>query len=479
VVGLDFADDRLAGLLDRLAGDEVWSLFERRLNQGLLRVYGLGQAPIRVDSTTASGYWQVSEDGLFQFGHSQDRRGDQLQVKIMLSTLDPLGMPLVTQVVGGQHADDPLYLPAIEQVRQSLGSGGLLFIGDSKLPSKETRAVVQQGGDFYLGPLSLTQLPQAQLLAYLEPVWSGEQALQAVMRAGADEQAQEIAVGFERQVKMSVPLGEESLQWSERRLIIRSLSQAKTSGEALQSKLERAEQALRELTHYRKGKKRFDQVAPLQKKVATILKRYQVEGLLQVDFEEHQPQGFARYRVERQFHLRVTRNETAIQAAQRQFGWRVYVTNTPPEQLSLEQAVLAYRQEYLVERGFGRLKGKPLTLSPMYLQQDQRATGLVRLLTIALRVLTLLEFPIRRKLANGQEKLAGLYPGNPKRATARPTAEALLHAFQPITLTIVTLGGQVHRHIDPLSEVQQKVLTLLDIPMSIYSSLAVGLANPP
>ena len=48
------------------------------------------------------------------------------------------------------------------------------------------------------------------------------------------------------------------------------------------------------------------------------------------------------------------------------------------------------KQEYVIERGFGRLKGKPLSLSPMYLQRDDHATGLVRLLTLGLRGLTLL-----------------------------------------------------------------------------------------
>jgi hypothetical protein len=32
--------------------------------------------------------------------------------------------------------------------------------------------------------------------------------------------------------------------------------------------------------------------------------------------------------------------------------------------LSLAQAVLAYRSEYQVERSFGRLKGRPLSLTP-------------------------------------------------------------------------------------------------------------------
>src|SRR6516164_7619015 len=109
-------------------------------------------------------------------------------------------------------------------------------------------------------------------------------------------------------------------------------------------------------------------------------------------------------------------------------------TNQSVESLSLEQAVLAYRHEYQVERSWGRLKGRPLSLTPMYVQRDDHATRLIRLLSIALRVLTLLEFVGRRQLAAEGVKLAGLYAGNPKRETDRPTAERLLEAFQDITL---------------------------------------------
>jgi len=77
----------------------------------------------------------------------------------------------------------------------------------------------------------------------------------------------------------------------------------------------------------------------------------------------------------------------------------MYSTNQPIEQLSREQAVLASRSAYLVERRLGRLKGRPLSLTPMYVQRDDHATGLIRLLSIALRVLTLVEFVVRRQLA--------------------------------------------------------------------------------
>src|SRR5437667_4782993 len=126
-----------------------------------------------------------------------------------------------------------------------------------------------------------------------------------------------------------------------------------------------------------------------------------------------------------------------------------------------------------------RLKGHPLSLSPMYVERDDHATGLVRLLTIALRVLTLLEFVVRRRLAESGSVLTGLYAGNPKRATAQPTAERLLEAFDEITLTLVTNPALCLRHLTPLSPVQLRILALLDLPPSLYTKLCGDSFEPP
>jgi transposase len=118
---LDVSDDRLAGVLAALSDDARWQAFEGAWTQQLLRVYDLQPERVRLDTTTASGYWRVTEEGLFQFGHSKDQRPDLPQVKVMLSVLDPLGLPVATDVVPGQRADDPLYIPAIARVRESMG----------------------------------------------------------------------------------------------------------------------------------------------------------------------------------------------------------------------------------------------------------------------------------------------------------------------------------------------------------------------
>ncbi len=479
-----WSDDRLALVLDALAQPEQWQRFETALNQRIIRVYQLHPQRVRLDSTTASGYWTVSEDGLFQLGYSKDHRPDLPQLKVMLSALDPLGLPLVTQVVAGKAADDPLYLPAIKQVSQSLQGHGVLYVGDCKMAALSTRAYVQAQGDYYLCPLANQQLSDQELDAYLQPVWSGERSLVAVHRATSEGEL--LAEGYEQTVVLSGEVEGQALSWTERRQIVRSVKLAEAAQAALHARLGKAQTALAQMTTHKQGKHVYRDADSLQQAAQALLKEHRVEGLLRLAIEEQVTERAVRaygsrpaaVRVEHTFHLHSEVDEAAVRAATRRLGWRVYATNHPKPTLSLEQAVLAYREEYLVERGFGRLKGKPLSLSPMYVQSDQRATGLIHLLSLALRVLTLLEWRCRQRLADQHESLPGLYAGNPKRTTSRPTAEALLQAFQLIHLSVVMLGQQTHRHLTPLSEVQQRILDLLDVSPAIYDRLGAESPKP-
>src|SRR5215470_10550045 len=78
------------------------------------------------------------------------------QIKVMIGSLDPMGMPLSTDVVSGERADDGLYLPIIERIRTGLQTTGLLFVGDCKMSALDTRAYLARHHDWYLSPLPLT-----------------------------------------------------------------------------------------------------------------------------------------------------------------------------------------------------------------------------------------------------------------------------------------------------------------------------------
>ncbi len=494
----DFTDDRLADVLRYLGQDAVWEEVEKRLGQRLIRVYDLSNDRIRLDSTSAAVYHDVEEESaLFRYGQSKDHRPDLAQFKVMLGALDPLGLPLATLVVPGDGADDPLYAPAIAQARQIVGTGGRLYIGDCKMAARKTRALLQAGGDYYLTPLPQTGATPALLRRLLEAVWKKEQPLEVIWAptvAGDDEEdtataSRLLALGFEASRERQATVDGGKLAWTERLLVIFSPSLARAGRRGLAQRLQRAEEELLALTPpRRRGCRQWAELEPLQKAAQAILRRHQVEGLLEVIYEREGAERTVRAyrdrptRTEERFRyvIGVRRQPAAIHAARRLLGWRLYVTHAPVERLTLAEGVQFYRRAPWIERDFRRLKGRPLGIRPLYVQREDHAKGMVRLLSLALRVLTLVEHVVRDSLRQAGQALAGLYAGNPKRETARPTTERLLKAFRNVVLTIVRLPGQTIRHVTPLSDLQRRILELLDLPCSIYEDLTLPTqANPP
>jgi len=476
---LDFSDDRLASILDQFSSDEAWEDFECDLNRRMLRVYDLSSETVRIDSTSAKSYTR-SVEGLLTFGHSKDHRPDLPQVKINVSALDPLGLPLTTSVVSGEVADDGLYVPEIVKVQKHLGRSGVTYIGDCKMGALATRAYIDGSGDYYLCPLSSVQVKDSTLSCLLQPVFEGTQALCVIYdeERTDDNAAVAIAEGYEYSVEQEIAQGETVYTFSERRLVIRSFAQANKKEKALRARLDKAIGAIEALNERRQGKKRFKTEEEISPVVRAILSRYRVTDLLDVTYSTTRTeQPIRRYRdrpagvrIDQSCQVQVTVHEQALQSAIALLGWRVYATNQPKDQLSMQQAILAYHAEYRIEHGFSRLKGKPLSLTPMYLSTDERIKGLIRLLMVAMRTLTLLEFQVRKTLEQTGQILRGLYPGQAGRKNERPTAELILRAFSNITLTRIRDGTRSILHITPLTPLQQTLLQLVGFQISIYET---------
>ena len=171
---LDFSDDRLSHLLKHLSKPAYWHEIERDLNERSIEIYALSQDVIRCDATTVSGELEITDEGLVQFGHSKEDPA-RPQITVMMGSLDPLGMPLATDVLSGERADDGLYLPIMERIRTGLKTTGLLFVGDCKMSALETRAYLARHQDFYLSPLPLTGATAEAMDAWItEGVTQGE-----------------------------------------------------------------------------------------------------------------------------------------------------------------------------------------------------------------------------------------------------------------------------------------------------------------
>lgn len=105
IEAVDFRDDRLGHLLQHVSKPTYGHKIERDLHARSLAVYDVPQEVIRCDATTVSGAHEVTEGGLLQCGQSTDDP-TRPQSTGMMGALDPLGMPLSTEVLSGERADD-------------------------------------------------------------------------------------------------------------------------------------------------------------------------------------------------------------------------------------------------------------------------------------------------------------------------------------------------------------------------------------
>jgi len=485
---LDFSDDRLAHLLKHLSKPQDWHGIERDLTARSLEVYAWSQDVIRCDATTVSGKHDVTDKGLMQFGHSKDDPS-RPQLTVMVGSMDPLGMPLATDVLSGERADDGLYMPLIKRIEAGVSQTGLLFVGDCKMSALGTRAYMAGRQHVYLSPLPLTGTTADAMAdwisAGMEKAKDGE--LERVVRINHREEEVLAAEGYE--VERTCCLEDSDMQWRERVLVLQSPVHAERQVQGLETRLAQAEQKLAALTPTRgRGKQQITEEATLLAAIAHVLKAQRVEGVLCLAWEQQSERhthdvGRGRGSATREQRVteksrshitRIVRQAGPIADLTQRFGWKAFVTNAPKERLSLADAVLCYRNEYRVERIFNHLKSR-LQIAPLFVKLDDQLEGLTYLLTLGVRVVTVMEFVLRQSLHNDQAKLTGLHPENRKKMTDTPTAERLLPAFSDVSLTILRTdaGEDLLRRLTPLSALQQDILRRLGLGTDLYRQLEI------
>jgi transposase len=378
-------------------------------------------------------------------------------------------------------------VPAVDRVLQIIEGLGLLFVGDCKMSALATRAYIAHLQQQYLCPLALTGETAQDLPRWIAAAGTAEHPLAAVCTLDAQGERQLIAEGYTFERSLTATVAETEHTWTEQVMVVRSERYRQVMQAGLERRLQRATAQLLALTPAPgRGKRQIPTAGALVLAANAILKQQALAGLLTYAYER-QEQRQTKYRgrgragpdrpqrviVTVRYQITaVSRQAAAIAAEQATLGWRAYGTNAPATQLTLADAVLTYRDEWLIERGFHRLKGVPLSLDPLFVKRDDQVIGLINLLSIAVRLLTLLEFVVRRQLKQNQEQLVGLIENNPKKGIHNPTTERLLKTFADVTLTIVRSPGQVIRHVTPLSALQIRILELLGLPPGVYTQLA-------
>jgi len=492
----EFNDDRLGRLLTDLGSGETAEAIEREMNAHCMRYYRLpsAQATVRIDTTSVAVHGTDDGSGVIAYGYSKDHRPDLRQFKVLMAALDPLGMPLLTQLIAGNSSDDGCYVPAYEEAIKSTGRD-IMVIGDSKMSALATRAHLHRSGSRYLTPLAMVGHTKADMEQWVDAAVTGRVSLTRVKSASADP----IGRGYEVVREQSYHDADRAVTvtWHERVLVMQSTEYARAQEVSLRQRLSTARTALTALTASKgKGHRRYITADALHATCQRILEKQAVEGLLTVTLAcEQQTRTVSAHRgrprkhalppparlveeVSYKVHTLQT-DAQALAARIARLGWRAYATNASAQEWSLQAVVLAYRGEWRIEQGFHLLKGSPLSLAPVYLTKTEHIRGLLCLLSLAVRALTLIRYTVSQALHHAHETLKGLSPAYPHVKTTQPSAAMILGAFASLTLTVVQQATQAFVHVSPLTQLQHRLLAVLQLPADLYQRIADILSTHP
>lgn len=479
----DFTDDRLGSLLSAFGDAEIWYLFMTCFSRNLLKLYGLDVKHVELDATIAQQYREVITDGLLQLGHSKQHRSGLPQIKMMLSNAAESNIPLLINTVGGNRADDGLYVPLIAQTRSVIGTTGILWQGDSKLGSLDNRYEIARFNDFYLTPASLVQLKTQTLRDYVSTHQKNDGSWTAIYLdkdiKGISEKVL-IGTGFE----VSIDITYKDLTWTERRLVVRSEAYATAQIATFNKQLNQANTQLNDLMTRKTGKPVPKSAEELLEKAKKILDKAHVTSFFTLKVEttttiktinayKETPKRIVEIK---EFTLHFEQHQELIEQHIDYLGYRVYLTNQSQAQLPLQKAVEAYRGEYKIERRIRNLKQEVCALLPLYLQKEDRIVGLVNLLTLLLQIVSVLEYRIAQSLKEEQlpekQKIAGLYQGQPTLKTANPTISKIISAMSPIMLIYAMKGHKIkEKVITNQNQVTKRIMELIKLPIDPYEIL--------
>ena len=338
----DCTDDRLANVLSMLGSPANQAILDSALTHRWIRLYRLPTDTIRLDSTSVSVYHDfdpTEQSSLLQRGHSKDNRPDLAQFKVMLASLDPLGLPLCCQTVPGNRADDPLYVPAYEAAVGAVGTRDVLVVGDCKMAALETRGHMTAHNSRYLCRL-YAPWAASEIAGWVESALEPECRANWELLEEVDARTGEIRLvaqvhTHQREQSWIDPVRRQRVEWTERVLLVRSQAywlKVRAKQEKGLDKLVRELTRLCEVPTAGRGRRHYISRTELEEEIAKRIAAAGFEGGGVVSapvVEVETVAGRSRWVVEQ---VRVGR--AAWEAHLERLGWQVCLTSTTAEQCS-------------------------------------------------------------------------------------------------------------------------------------------------
>lgn len=465
----EYFDDRLGDTLDAIYKYGIGNL-EILITRKMMEEFNIQTEICHNDTTCAQVYGECNKNRAeksikISYGYSKQYRNDLKQFVWSLSASSDSGFPLFQEAYSGNTADVDTYVEQWHHLIDVLGKKDFLFTGDSKVATHANMAHIDNHDGYFLSPLPMYASYQKALSNALD-----QHDLEALIPYKEQmNRGFEVPLTFEYEGESytfrMIILFDQGLFYRRKKSLLDRILQTRKAFEGLSGKIN---------AYKLKTKESIEQAC------LTILKKYKTKDFFQfivrndpvVTYKHARPGRPAKNAKKIEisqdhFSIEVSYDESAYTTALYRIGYYPLVTNKPANVFSIEDAMLAHKNQYKVEHLYKRSKSG-YNLEPIFLQTPDRIEAYLFLFKISLQILILMERTVRANIAERDRGLDNFMPN--KKDVRNPSIEYMLAMFEFVVCGTMTLfdGSQQH-FVSKLTDTQKDILSVLDVPKECYT----------
>jgi len=475
-------DDRVGRVLDRLFLADRGSLLTE-LMVAVIGEFGIDCSRLHNDSTSVSVHGAYKAAGgedvagtpaaAITWGHSKDRRPDLKQLVFILTVSGDHAVPVIYRLADGNTSDDPAHIPTWDQLVKLTGGPGFLYVAGCKLASEEAMGHIHRGGGRFI-----TVLPRSR---------KEDPAFRAWMQ---DHQP-----GWAEAHRAPGPIGEPDQVWSTceapwpsaegyRLVWVHDSGKQQRDAAARARKIEKGVQAIEDDLAGRLAspRTRLRTAAAVHAAAGAALAAAGASRWVRFTVTEKIQESFRQARAGRPGpdtgYRRIEKKTFAVtcDVDYQQVGYDAVsdgcwplVTND--RDMTGACVLAAYRYQPSLERRHHLLKGVQ-DAAPVWIKTIPRIEAIFLCHFIALLISALIERQIRMAMKAAEIARIPAYPE--LRGCAAPSADRIFEIFAHVARhELRDSTGTLVQVFEPrLTELQLKILDLLEVPATAYTKIA-------
>ena len=467
----EYFDDRLADTLDAIFDYGIGNL-EMLVTQHMIQEFNIKNDTCHNDTTSASTYGNCDNNKTpdsieITFGYSKKHRQDLKQLVWSLSVSSDSAFPLFQKAYSGNTADVDTYVEQWQNLIDLLGYQDFLYVADSKLITKENMTQIHNENGFFIAPAPMYK------------------SYKGVLHNAIENHGKETLIRykdqFNRGFETPIEIEHEGVKYAFRMIILYDQKVAARKRNSLHARINKTQLMFEEFQG-KLNKYKLKTESAIQKRCDAIQKKYRTTDFFQYTITNDPITVYKNKKKGRpaknetpekvatatdNFSVQLRFDQSAFKKELSRCGYYPLITNKPEKNLSIEDAMLAHKNQYKCEHINRRAKSS-LNIEPIYLHTPERIESMLFLFKMALQMVVLIERTAKDNIDQRDRGFDNFMPN--KKDVRNPKTEYMLAEFEFVVSGDVPMpDGNIAGFISELNPLQKDILSVLEVPMECYS----------